>query len=397
MGTIFAVLVLLQEPAALLEKAESAYGAGRFEAAEALYRQVLDENPGGPHEGTSRFNLGQCLMARRRFEAAREAFQQLIDSNVNDADPSPDIMELQLNYRPRAIRRIAASFEKEGDWERALDSYLKAKDGYPAYNGCGNCGHAGVLADIEAVGRCLERLGRDEEALAHYEPVLFGQAFLADADSLVVAGIDAAIRVGVLRSLEKRLTDSLENEERPTRAAWAFEYLEILRLGADGNVEALFNRFVELAERRVSSSCWRWDWDEFGRRGGRLAKEAAEALGRIGDSTIDALLPIARGGGPTARWAWIAISNVKSEKARAVIDDFAAEGTSEEGVRMLRAVSTGFPPSKRPPPPPPPPPDPPAGAAATGWGAALAVAGIIGAASGAWKWRRARRAARRAG
>jgi soluble lytic murein transglycosylase len=139
----------VDDPAALLPRAEALAGLGRYAEAEAAYRAWLDETP---DDAEAQMGLADALASQGEVEEAEELYAELdtFDSRLAQAD-----------------------LLAEEDPERALELYLDSP--YP-------------VAWWTATG-ILEREGEDDEALDLYARVAQSDAYFAD---------DAAFRMYVL-------------------------------------------------------------------------------------------------------------------------------------------------------------------------------------------------------
>jgi tetratricopeptide (TPR) repeat protein/peroxiredoxin len=93
-------------------KGDILYARGKKEAAEAEYRQSIQKTEAEPYHKAVRYNqLGRLYASAMQYDRAREIFDQAIA-----IDP----------YYVEATTNKGITYEKEGKWDKALESYRQA-------------------------------------------------------------------------------------------------------------------------------------------------------------------------------------------------------------------------------------------------------------------------------
>src|SRR5262245_58118946 len=84
--TISAGFALLAQPlsAASLEEANRLFESGNHQAAETMYRELIEGTTNVSVRGMATFNLGKVLQSLNRYDEAVTAFTNLLGQPVND-------------------------------------------------------------------------------------------------------------------------------------------------------------------------------------------------------------------------------------------------------------------------------------------------------------------------
>lgn len=171
-----------------------------------LFEQLSASDPGNPE---FKLRLGQAYRARGELKEAEAAFRGLVRlypdfylayrrlaALLSAQGRNEEARDLWLALRARGRgfvgldKRLAESFLATGENERALAT---VEEGIAA---------AGADAERDVLAaRCLERLGRDREALARYRAALAGRASLTEALDGAIALLTRMGRAGEIRPL----------------------------------------------------------------------------------------------------------------------------------------------------------------------------------------------------
>lgn len=334
----------------ILTRSNESFTQGDYLTADEGYRRILREWPKSKMMGRALYNLGFSLMKQKRFPEARAEFEKLLKADVNDNEPGDHIMELQRNYRPKAIVHIGECHESEGNWEKALEAYLDQRK-YPMRSFCGNCSDSASLQAQTRIARCYDKLGRDDEAMKICREVLFRTdgGIGGRGIELCIIAVDIAVRTGRLDELERDLKKPPAKNQGTGHSTAALEYLRILRKRTAGDHAALFDVM------RTSGILWhQYRWEDMRHRH-RNAVEAAECLGELGDPAFEWLCEKVRSKSPDTQLALVAIAHFKSARALEFIRSMPLRpGTNDTAQRyMLEKIHSEAPRKRLYPPPPP--------------------------------------------
>lgn len=327
----------------LLKESNQAFESGNYATAEVGYRRIVDLHATSRSFGMALFNLGFSIQRQKRYDEARAVYSRLLAAAVNDQEPGGHVMEAYRNYRPRASLEIAACFEAEGKWEDALKAYEVSRDKYPMASWCGNCRDASELRLHEKIAACQEKLGRAREASELYEKYLLADdAMRARSRVIPVRAVDLAIRTGRLDELERKLTAARDKE---AVAGMALDYLKVLRLRAERDLEGLLEAVVKAPCYRVWYS---GNWEEFRAEEGWLAAEAAECLAELGDEAVDFLRARGRFGGVYGAPALLALARCRTPKVQRLVENLDwVEGYKSEDTRTRMKLMSSSPARER--------------------------------------------------
>uniref|UniRef100_A0A7S0NMZ4 MalT-like TPR region domain-containing protein n=1 Tax=Calcidiscus leptoporus TaxID=127549 RepID=A0A7S0NMZ4_9EUKA len=133
--------------------------AGEHGKAYELYQELLDamrRNLGTAHPGYQFMlsKLAQAAAAADKQHAAAEAFGELLEM-ANPSRAAEDVASVRVQY--------SIALAKMGKLEKALKQAILAEQEYAASEGAGSLQHA---ASINGVAGVLEKIGRDDEAVA---------------------------------------------------------------------------------------------------------------------------------------------------------------------------------------------------------------------------------------
>ncbi len=170
---------------------KQAFNNGKHEEAEERFLKFYEEN--GDHEDTEAALLwaGRSAAARKDYLRANELFRNLLEAHT-DSPFVPDARYEQGNAMvalaeyPEAILVFQEIVNKHPDYDQLAETWLRIGDSQfnlgagdeeryetaiKAYHAAAEHPDAGVDLKLHAeykVGRCLEKLERTDEAVAHY-------------------------------------------------------------------------------------------------------------------------------------------------------------------------------------------------------------------------------------
>jgi tetratricopeptide (TPR) repeat protein len=159
----------------IAQHADRAFRMEDYAEAERLWRRIVDEYPTSNQLGLAQFNVGYVLQGQGKHDAAIAEYEKLFPSPVDDLDPTGEVMEFFRNYRHRAASQISQCYEAKGDFARALEWALTARDKYPYRSGCGTCMQQEADQTSNTLVRLLKLTGRTDEALSIAEALAFGE------------------------------------------------------------------------------------------------------------------------------------------------------------------------------------------------------------------------------
>jgi tetratricopeptide (TPR) repeat protein len=325
-------------PAALLARAVALHQQGALDAAEPLYRRVLDDAPRHadalhllgvlaaqqgrhaeaialiaaaiaevPGEASFHANLGRACKAAGQQGNALAAFDQAIALGSSDPGVFSDrgSILLELGRAPAALesferasalhREDAGACNNRGNALRALDRNAEALDSFDRAIAL-RPDYADAFCNR---GNILQELDRFAEALASYDQALVLQPDHVDA---------LANRGAVLRALG-RYSGALDDYDRA------------LRLRPD-HIAARFGRSLCLLQmgdlaRGWAAYEWRWRTARFAARAGRFAQAPWLGTGALAGKTI--LLHAEQGFGDTLQFCRY-VAPVAARGARVVLE-----------------------------------------------------------------------------
>jgi tetratricopeptide (TPR) repeat protein len=245
---------------ALLGAGNALHESRDLEGAIGLWRRVAQDYPKTPSWGRAAFNIGYALKEQRKFQEAIPWFRKLLDSDVDDREPSCDIMAPQMNYRPRAQREIADCLSALGDYAAALEAYRANREKYPFQSWCGNCQAEFAYEYAFYEGLCLEYLGRYDEAARAY--------FRAIREGVLYSGPSADIRVADLYQAAGQIQD-LKNMLQHVRSDIISRVLQIRELEKAQDwsalLELLHSKGSVLGPQREDDCVGNWEATEAAR------------------------------------------------------------------------------------------------------------------------------------
>lgn len=157
-----------------LEAANRTFQEGKHQEAERAFRELLARETDPAVRGKATFNLGLTLKKLSRYDEAIKVFESLIEQPVNDREPGGHLMEPYRNYRPRAKWEIGNCLLAKRDYAAAREAFRTTKEQYPFQSWCGNEQAAFQYRYAFFDGLCLEHLGRPAEAMSSYYQAAFG-------------------------------------------------------------------------------------------------------------------------------------------------------------------------------------------------------------------------------
>ncbi|MDG5767500.1 tetratricopeptide repeat protein [Balneolales bacterium ANBcel1] len=113
MAVLLAMIVTGSADSNRALEANRAYEAGHYEQAEAIYRELLEDQPG---DARLLFNLGSALARQGKTEAAMDVFEQYRNSADSSEERAP--AEYNLGYL----------HEQAGNTEEAMNRFRRALD-----------------------------------------------------------------------------------------------------------------------------------------------------------------------------------------------------------------------------------------------------------------------------
>ena len=162
---------------ALFAQAVSLHGAGQFDAAEQLYRALMER---APKQAAIPFNLGALLQRTGRSADAVEAFKKSLRIKPQNADAlnnlgvalqslereaeAAECFRKAVALKPDAAeahRNLGIALRRQGYLESAVESFARSSSLRP--------NHAETWGEL---GRSLQELGKVEDAIAAYRQAL---------------------------------------------------------------------------------------------------------------------------------------------------------------------------------------------------------------------------------
>ncbi|MBI4232650.1 HEAT repeat domain-containing protein, partial [Candidatus Peregrinibacteria bacterium] len=204
----------------ILQRGCKAYSEKNFEEALKKFRMVCDKYPNSKSYGGAQFNVGVTLNKLGRNEESISELKKLLGSNVNDRDPSPDIMAMFRNYRPNAARLIASIYFKIGKYKEALEAMTDAQKHYPMWNGCGNCQAQFSWEYQSFIAKCYTKLGETDKAIEIYWGLIrAGGEFYSHPDA-PIALTDIYVSQKKVAELKSLVAEELEKKKEKYKK-WA--------------------------------------------------------------------------------------------------------------------------------------------------------------------------------
>ena len=113
----------------------------KYSEAETALRTLRKKDITRSTWGKASFNLGFSLRMANKYLESIEVFQEIIASDVNDKEPSPNMMEHFMNYRHKSCWEISLNYELLEEYEKALHYMQQADSKHPFQDAdlCGSC------------------------------------------------------------------------------------------------------------------------------------------------------------------------------------------------------------------------------------------------------------------
>lgn len=126
--------------------------ANEYQEALDEFERILREYPRTDASQLAQLQLGQGLLMSKKYDKAVETYLRFLDS-----DPREKL------YRLLALHNLGYAYEGQGDYQKALDSFQSVVDAGESF-----LQPWGYLN----VGRCYEKLGKQQEAIRTYRTYL---------------------------------------------------------------------------------------------------------------------------------------------------------------------------------------------------------------------------------
>ncbi|MHC4603009.1 MAG: family 16 glycoside hydrolase [Planctomycetota bacterium] len=128
------------EDSQALARANELFEQGEYEEATKVYA-ALEEKQDLPLSiwGKAVFNHGLSLSKLSRHDNAIKEFKKILTSDVDETEPSPNLMAAYRSYRHRACLQIAQNYESSGRYADALKYTVLARDRFVLHSWCGTC------------------------------------------------------------------------------------------------------------------------------------------------------------------------------------------------------------------------------------------------------------------
>jgi hypothetical protein len=145
---------------ALAQIADAEAHALRLGVAATLYVEVSNSYPESPQWGRATYNAGLLLGRIEEHALAISVLMRLFASDVDDSEPSGDIMRPYRNYRHQASKQISSRYEALGEYEKAHDWMRAADERYRLVSSCGTCSSGARKTMKAQLERLRELAGR---------------------------------------------------------------------------------------------------------------------------------------------------------------------------------------------------------------------------------------------
>jgi tetratricopeptide (TPR) repeat protein len=304
----------------------------RYRKAEEGYRRILREWPDSQFRKSALESLGDLLLVGNHPAEARKAFQRLLEEEVESSeDPGPGRILL-----PDVRIKIGRTFEAEGAWEKALESYRDGSvPGAGTLGGCGTCIDQRQLASRVRITRCLGRLNRHDEVMSLCREVLFESDGGTGGVSveLCLIAVDTAIQTRTLDGFQRDLKNSVGPDHRRGHIKTTMDYISLLRLQAEGDFAGLYSAFSNTAGYN--------DWHQYRwQPRSALYVEALECLATLGDPALDFLIAKVKPRSRDSERPLIAIAHFRNARAIEFIrsDKWKAADPGDHLLRMLERI-----------------------------------------------------------
>lgn len=110
-----------------------------YDLAEKSLRSLRNKNITLSTWGMASFNLGIALRLNKKYKESIIIFEEILKSNLNDRDPTPNLMEHFRNYHYKACLEISYNYENLKNFKMALEYLNLAKTKYKFQDICGTC------------------------------------------------------------------------------------------------------------------------------------------------------------------------------------------------------------------------------------------------------------------
>ncbi|MDD5482385.1 MAG: tetratricopeptide repeat protein [Kiritimatiellae bacterium] len=185
-------------PEALFRLGEHDYNCGHYDSAEKLFRRLADDYPLSSLAADSLFWAGRAALMQNEFKKGRDYFSALIkkypgSSKKSEARYFQGVALCELGRFDAAILVFNEVIRQSPDHERAAfkkadcqfilgsDESQRYEEAVNSYQFILDRPERSASARLQArykIGRCLEKLGKKDEALARYLQVVY--AYLQD-------------------------------------------------------------------------------------------------------------------------------------------------------------------------------------------------------------------------
>jgi tetratricopeptide (TPR) repeat protein len=153
-GRLVGTIYIDHVASTIVNDGNDAFEAGRQEDALALWRQVRQDFPDTRAEGMAIFNTSYAYQQQKRWAEAIPLLKELLASDLNDTDPTRELMNPYQNYHHRACLGLVDCYEHLEDHRSALHYAKLARNVYPHRSWCLTC----RIESNRALNRKIARL-----------------------------------------------------------------------------------------------------------------------------------------------------------------------------------------------------------------------------------------------